>query len=324
MIRLPNFRVSARHSLWGMCAALAICAVSITGLATRARSGDQFSKCGTVTSPERREAISEAILKFTSGKSGRVGKYGYRAPGTVTVDVYFHVITNASGTGAVSDSQIAAQIDILNAAYSGQATLPAGVTPLGPNTNTPFRFVLRGIDRAQNTTWFNDQTLSAERAYKTFFRQGTARTLNIYTNSGGGALGYSYLPDIVQSSDAILDGVVVLYTTLPGGTEVPYNEGDTVTHEVGHWLGLEHTFEGGCSKYNDYVTDTPAEAAEFFGDWFPGGDPGTIPDTCGGAAYPGLDPVDNFMDYGNDASLVRFTPEQSRRCDALCQIYRGL
>jgi len=59
---------------------------------------------------------------------------------------------------------------------------------------------------------------------------------------GAGLLGYSTFP-WDYNDKTFLDGVVVLYSSLPGGTLAPYNKGRTLTHEIGHWLGLYHTFQ---------------------------------------------------------------------------------
>ena len=282
-------------------------------LATTALAAKDREHCGTKQIDEATASQYQARLNdFNS----RRGPGQIRKSGSVTVGVYFHVVNRGAGiaNGDVPAKWLRDQIDVLNAAYAG-ADPNAGPA----SANTPFRFALVGVDRTTNAAWFNAAIGSPEeREMKTALHVGGANTLNFYvTNAGGNLLGWAAFP-FSYESDPVMDGVVVYYASLPGGdccAPRAYNLGDTGTHEVGHWLGLFHTFQGGCAAvYNDFVADTPAERKPAFG--CPVG-----LDTCPGA---GVDPVENFMDYTEDSCIYQFTQGQSARMEALSLQYRGL
>lgn len=221
-----------------------------------------------------------------------------------TVNVYFHVINKGTGleNGDVSDAQIQAQIDTLNQTYA--------------DSNTSISFKLAGVDRTTNPTWYTvDVSSSAETKMKNALHKGGKADLNVYTaDLGGGLLGWATFPSDYARAPK-MDGVVILYSSLPGGSAVPFDLGYSAVHEVGHWLGLYHTFQGGCSKTNDSVSDTPAEKSAAFG--CPTGR-----NTCTGSKYPGEDPIHNFMDYSDDACMTEFSTGQVARIAQQTAAYR--
>ena len=183
--------------------------------------------------------------------------------------------------------------------------------------NTSFRFVKSSVTRTQNDTWYSAGPGSAaETQMKNALHTGTADDLNFYTNSGGGYLGWATFPN-EYTVRPNMDGVVCYWASLPGSNYVPYNEGDTGTHEVGHWLGLYHTVQGGCSGSGDGVSDTPAERSATFGC------PTRNLDTCKSKSTPGLDPYENFMDYTDDPCMYKFSAGQADRQDTMWATYRA-
>lgn len=242
-------------------------------------------------SPVRRKRVEAELARRRQEVSAQVS-------GGV-INVYFHVITSSSGEGSLSDAEIAAQLNVLNASFS----------------ETGWSFRLVSTSRTANDAWFTAGPGStAEAQMKAALRQGTADDLNLYTtNPSNGYLGWATFPS-EYSRNPRYDGVVLLHASLPGGSAAPYNQGDTGTHEVGHWMGLYHTFQGGCNQ-GDSVGDTPAERSPAYG--CPSGR-----DSCAGRKFPGLDPIENFMDYTDDACMNQFTAGQDARMDAQFTTYR--
>jgi hypothetical protein len=224
--------------------------------------------------------------------------------GTV-IPVYFHVISAGASKaeGNISDAQIDRQIRVLNRSFGGGYG----------GFQTPFSFELVGVTRTINVDWFNMGYQSqAERRAKEALRQGGADALNIYSTAGGGFLGWATFPSRYKAQP-FMDGIVVHYGSLPGGFIDRFDLGYTATHEAGHWFGLYHTFQNGCSNNGDYVDDTAPQRV-------PTGGCPEGKDTC---TEPGLDPIHNYMDYSDDDCYTEFTQGQSERMVDHFTFYRA-
>ena len=233
------------------------------------------------------------------------------------IPVNFHVIYSGS-EGNVPDSQLDAQITVLNNNYAGK---DYNGSPVPGARNTGYTFTKNSVTRTNSSKWFRmTPGSSAERQAKSALVANPTSTLNLYTcKPGQSLLGWATFPWSLTGSPS-MDGVVIHYGSVPGGYLSPYNLGGTASHEVGHWVGLYHTFQGGCNSdatcgsAGDFVCDTPAEGTATSG--CPSGK-----DTCSGA---GLDPIHNYMDYSTDICYNNFTTGQDARADWAMSTYRTL
>jgi len=274
---------------------------STCGTTTAFSSLDRLAVASTARGETAREPDLGQTVENPGPQQGR-GR-GFRA----TVQTYVHVVSLPDGTGNVSDRAIRDQMRVLNAGYGG---FEGGYA-------TGFSFNLAGVTRTVNADWYYaGPTTSGERAMKHALHQGGADDLNVYFTTAGPYLGWAYLPSIVNTAQAYLDGVVIDWESMVHTSTRyldRYDLGKTLTHESGHWFNLEHTFYGACNHWGDYVEDTPPEGTPTTG--CPAGK-----DTC---TDPGLDPIHNYMDYSYDSCYFEFTAGQAARQQDAWLYYRA-
>ena len=221
------------------------------------------------------------------------------------IPVYFHVIYKADGEGYISEARILDQMAVLNEDFAGGNELSI--------QNTAIQFDLVYINYVQDDSYFEDAGEGGLSKYA--LAVDPTRYLNVYTNDSSGYLGYATLP--AGSAGGRGDGIVISHEAI-GGRDNDYgyfNQGRTLVHEVGHYLGLFHTFDpqGDCTNTymgGDLIVDTPPQLYA---------DSGTQPSTgCGPSSA-----IENFMNYSNDDAMYTFTNEQTNRMTCSLVNYRS-
>jgi hypothetical protein len=232
----------------------------------------------------------------------RTNRVNFR--GTTTIPVHFHIIHEGQ-RGYLPNRQIKAQMALLNSAYA-----PANI-----------QFQIANVNLHENAAWFRHEPgTNTEIEMKTELGKDPMRSLNIYTaEPASGLLGYATFPWWLWNNPQ-LDGVVLHHASLPKASRPwvnqpwPFDLGMTAIHEVGHWAGLYHTFQGSCDAPGDDIDDTPYEASPA------AGCPLNQPSVCPGES--GFNPVENYMDYSDDACMKEFTPMQYQRMRDMVGYYR--
>jgi len=240
----------------------------------------------------------------------------------ITIPVVVHVVYKTAAQN-ISDAQIQSQIDVLNEDYRKQNADVSGVPSVWTSrvadceiqfalaAQDPNGFLTNGITRTETSVsdWGGSDNVKFTSQGG---RNGWPNTdyLNIWVcNIGGGLLGYAYQPGI----NASLDGVVIGYRFFGriGSLSASYDEGRTATHEIAHYLNLDHLWGVGGSNPNctadDGVSDTPNQTDPNYGC------NNTFPLLTCGSSPVNSDMFNNYMDYGNDDCLFFFTNGQKQR-----------
>jgi hypothetical protein len=258
---------------------------------------------------DRRKAFEESTRNFVLNKESL-----RLVNGVLEIPVVVNVIYRTA-TENISDAQIQSQIAVLNEDF-GNTNADRTKVPLefqDEQTVVGFRFVLEGINRRSSNTRSWSITTDDMKRSSTGGINPTdpTKNLNIWVVNkmsyrGGSILGYAQFP----GGPLATDGVVIGYNYFgrTGTVSAPFNKGRTATHEVGHWMNLNHIW-GDATCGNDNVGDTPPHNAPNYG--CP-----TYPHKSSCSGTP-VEMTMNYMDYTDDACMYMFSNGQKSRMEAI-------
>jgi len=257
--------------------------------------------------PEYRKA-HEAKLAKVKNMAGNRSQCS--TPVVLPMAVHFQGVTNPDLACLRQLAQ--SQIDILNADYGGSnsditnwTNNAASFFPGVSNGETCIQFCLADQNHPNGFNLSNGEPAVTVNQTTGDFNADWSGYLNIFVQFNTGVLGYSPLGGSGNG-----DGVVIDASAFGSGSgcgqiapQSPYNLGRTLTHELGHYLLLDHIWGGGCSQDDD-VADTPNSADAYYG----------CPNV-GESSCSSTDMHMNYMDYTNDACMYMFSDGQSTRME---------